>query len=67
VKTILQDQRTILPVSVPLHGYHGHHAVSLSVPSIVGRRGVIQSLEIKLSWDEKQKLAKSVQTVKQYL
>jgi len=67
IKAILQDQRTILPVSIPLHGYHGHHGVALSVPSVVGREGVSESLEIKLSWDEKQKLANSVKTVKSYL
>lgn len=67
VKAILQDQRTILPVSIPLHGYHGHHGVALSVPSVVGRGGVSESLEVKLSWDEKQKLSNSVKTVKSYL
>lgn len=67
VRAILQDQRTILPVSVPLHGYHDHHGVALSVPSIVGRGGVSESLEIKLSWEEKQKFARSVQKIKSYL
>lgn len=67
VKAILQNQRSILPVSIPLHGYHGHHGVALSVPCIIGRNGVEDTLEIKLSWDEKQKLAKSVNTIKQYL
>lgn len=67
VRTILQDSRTILPVSIPLHGYHGHYGLALSVPSVVGREGVSDSLEIKLSWDEKQKLANSVKRVKSYL
>ncbi len=67
VATILRDSKTVLPVSVPLHDYHGHYGVSLSVPSIVGRNGVEESLEVKLDWDEKQKLEKSVRTVKSYL
>lgn len=64
VKAVLQDQRSVLPVSIPLHGYHGHHGVALSVPCIVGRNGVEETLEIKLSWEEKQALAKSVAAVK---
>lgn len=67
VAAILRDSKTVLPVSVPLHDYHGHYGVSLSVPSIVGRNGVEESLEVKLDWDEKQKLEKSVRTVKSYL
>lgn len=67
VKAILQDQRSVLPVSIPLHGYHGHYGVALSVPCIVGRNGVEDTLEIKLSWDEKQKLARSVNAIKQYI
>lgn len=67
VKTILKDEKKILPVSIPLHQYMGYNGVALSVPCVVGRDGVEQTLEIKLSWDEKQKLEKSVNTLKSYL
>lgn len=67
VKTILKDEKKILPVSIPLHQYMGYSGVSLSVPCVVGRDGVEQTLEIKLSWEEKQKLEKSVNTIKSYL
>lgn len=66
VSKILRDSRTVLPVSIPLHQYYGHSGVALSVPCIIGRNGVEETLEIKLDWEEKQKLEHSVNTLKQY-
>lgn len=67
VKTILSNKRSVLPVSIPLHGQYGLHGVSLSVPCIVGRNGVEDILETKLSWDERQKLEKSAQIIRTYI
>jgi len=67
VKQILLDTKSVLPLSIPLHNYYGHSGVALSVPCVIGRGGVERSLEIRLDWEEKQKLEKSVNTVKQYL
>lgn len=67
VKAILRDSKQIFPVSIPLHNYHGHSDVALSVPCVIGRRGVEQVIEIKLSWEEKQLLDKSVATLKKFL
>jgi len=67
VENILTDSKKIFPVSIPLHGFYGYHGVSLSVPCVIGRNGVGQSIEIKLSWEEKQMLEKSVTTLKKYL
>ena len=67
VKTILKDEKKILPVSIPLHQYLSHSGVALSVPCVVGRNGVEQTIEIKLSWEEKKMLEKSVNTLKSYL
>lgn len=67
VKQILLDTKAVLPVSIPLHGYHGHSGIALSVPSVVGRGGVEKSLEIRLDWEEKQKLEKSVNSLKEFV
>jgi L-lactate dehydrogenase len=67
VSTILRNNRSVLPVSVPLHNYMGHSGIALSIPCIVGRRGVEQSLEIKLSWEEKEKLDRCVTVLKEYV
>lgn len=67
VKQIFQDSRSILPLSIPLHNYLGVSGIALSVPCVIGRNGVEDSLEIKLNWQEKQQLLRSANTVKQYL
>ncbi|PIR59173.1 MAG: L-lactate dehydrogenase [Candidatus Pacebacteria bacterium CG10_big_fil_rev_8_21_14_0_10_56_10] len=67
IKTVLRDARSILPVSIPLHQYYGLNGVALSVPCIVGRQGVTDAIEIKLSWDEKQLLERSAKVVQEYL
>ena len=51
---VMKDERAILPVSVVLGGqYDGLRDLALSIPSIVGRRGVEQILEIPLADDER--------------
>ncbi len=67
VTKILRNSRTVLPVSIPLHDYMDHNGVALSVPCVIGRNGVEDILEIRLDWEERQKLEKSVKTLKQFL
>lgn len=67
VRTILRDSKTVLPVSIPLHNYHGHSGVALSVPCVVGRNGVEEILKLDLSEEEQAKFAHSVEEVKKYL
>lgn len=67
VNAILKDDKEIMPVSVPLHNYHGHSGIALSLPCVIGRDGVEQIINVKLSWDERQKLDKSVNVLKEYL
>ena len=67
VRAVLRDSKQIFPVSIPLQNYHGVSNVALSVPCVVGRAGVEQTIEIKLSWEEKQLLEKSADTLKKFL
>jgi len=67
VDKILRNSRSVLPLSIPLHNYYGISGVSLSVPCIIGRNGVEDVLEIKLSWEEKQLLERSASKVKQFI
>ena len=53
---IMKDERAILPVSVVLGGQYGLRDLALSIPSIVGRRGVEQILEIPLAEEEREAL-----------
>ncbi len=66
VDTVLRDAQSVLPVSIPLHDFYGHYGVSLSVPCIVGRNGVERRLNVKLSWEERQMLDKSVKQLQSY-
>ena len=52
----MKDERAILPVSVVLGGQYGLRDLALSIPSIVGRRGVEQILEIPLADGEREAL-----------
>jgi len=67
VKKILTDAKSILPVSIPLHQYHDINGIALSVPCVVGKSGVERTLEVKMSWDEKQKLHLAANTLKKFL
>jgi L-lactate dehydrogenase len=59
VGTILQDQRSVLPVSTLLEGEYGLTDVCLGVPCVVGQGGVRQVVEAPLSPEEKAALLKS--------
>lgn len=64
-QAIKRDSRSVMPLSVPLQNYHNQSDVSLSVPCIIGRRGVERTLEIAFSEEEKKKFVHSAETVRQ--
>lgn len=66
-EAILRDQQSILPVSSLLEGYHGIHGVCLGVPSIVGRHGVQELVEVPLTEAERQALFDSAEKLKSFL
>ena len=59
VGAILRNERSVLTVSVPLHGEYGLTDVSLGVPSIVSENGVESVIEATLSAEEKEALSSS--------
>ena len=58
-EAIVKDERAVLPVSVALNGQYGMEGLALSLPSIVGREGVQEILEIPLSREEQAELEAS--------
>lgn len=66
-RIVLTDAKSILPVSIPLHGYKEISGIALSVPCIVGREGVEKILDVKMSWDEKKQLQEAADTLKKFL
>lgn len=67
IKAILTDSKSILPLSIPLNEYHEISGIALSVPCVLGINGVEKTLEIKLSWEEKNKLHEAATVLKSYL
>jgi len=67
VKAILQNQQSVLPVSVPVENYYGQSGLSVSVPCIVGRNGAEHVLKVALSEAEQAQFAASCAVIKQYV
>jgi L-lactate dehydrogenase len=67
VGTILQDQRSVLPVSTFLDGEYGLKDVCLGVPCVVGQGGVKQIVEAPLLLNEKADLSRSASILQDVL
>ncbi|HEX7446451.1 MAG TPA: lactate/malate dehydrogenase family protein, partial [Pirellulales bacterium] len=65
IESIALDRRRVLPVSSVQSGCYGIREVALSVPTVVGRRGVLATREIDLWPKEVQALRKSGQVLRQ--
>lgn len=64
VKTILYDERRVLPISVLLNGQYGEKDVYASVPAVVGGNGVEEILEIPLTEEERKLFANSCAAIR---
>ena len=60
---VLRDEREVLPIG----SYQARYGVTLSLPSIVGRKGVTEVLEPNLSEDERSALERSAEALKKVL
>jgi L-lactate dehydrogenase len=52
IESILRDDHSVLPVSSLMQGQYGLQDVCLSLPTVVGREGIVQVLELPLDEDE---------------
>lgn len=64
ISIILDDRKSIQPISVRLNGEYGLHDVCVSVPARIGRHGVERLIELKLTPEEQQALERSAQLMK---
>jgi L-lactate dehydrogenase len=64
LEAVLRDQHTVLTVSSPMHGIYGVSDIAISLPTIVGRRGIEQVIELPLDADELQKFRHSADLLK---
>ncbi len=64
VKAILQNEKTIIPLSVHLDNYYDEGNLCISVPCVVGEEGIIKKYQLPLSADEQAKLHNSARILK---
>ena len=62
-EAIVRNEKSILPVSVMLHGQYGMENVVLSMPAIVGSEGVETTVPIELNREEQEKLKASAEAL----
>ena len=65
VEAILKDKRKILPCAALLQGEYGYNDLFVGVPVKLGRNGLEQIIEIKLTEEEAAALKKSADAVKE--
>ncbi|HYP52441.1 MAG TPA: L-lactate dehydrogenase [Pyrinomonadaceae bacterium] len=66
-EAILRDERTVLPVSTMMRGQYGVEGVYLSLPCVVGRRGVERVIELPLDEQERAGLRASADVLRRAL
>ena len=66
-QAIVRDERAVLPISVCLEGEYGLEGLALSVPSVVGSRGLEDILEIDLDGEERERLMESARSLRQVI
>ncbi|WP_165067916.1 lactate/malate family dehydrogenase [Paludisphaera rhizosphaerae] len=66
-EAVAHDARTVLPVSTHVAGFKGLGDVCLSLPCVVGRRGVARVLDIHLDPEETDLLHKSAAAIREVI
>ena len=66
-QAIADDARTVLPVSTLVNGFLGVRDVCLSLPCVIGRRGVDRILPVSLDDDEIEKYRNSAAVLRSVL
>jgi L-lactate dehydrogenase len=64
IEAVAHDERRVLPVTSYLDDYLGIQDVCMSVPCIVGRRGVVARLEVPMDEAEHAALAASAEAIR---
>jgi len=67
IKSVLNDERRMLPCAVYLNGEYGMKDIYMGVPVILGKEGVEKIVEFKLSKEEKAQFRKSCSSVKKLI
>lgn len=66
-EAIVRDEKSIMPVSSPMHGEYGINDVVLSMPAIIGKKGLEGHMPIELNAEEIKALRESADTLREVL
>lgn len=66
-ESILRDEHSILTVSTYIQGTYGVEDLYLSLPCILGRKGVEKVIPLELNMEEKIRFLQSAQLIKSYI
>ena len=67
LKSIILDEKRMLPTSAYLNGEYGAEGVYAGVPAVLGSAGVEKIMEIQLAEAEKESFERSVSAVKELI
>ncbi len=67
IHAVALDRKSLLPVSSQQHGCYGLRDISISVPTVMGRKGVLDHVEVKLWPKEVQGLQASGRALRESL
>jgi malate dehydrogenase len=67
IKSVLLDERRMLPCAAFLNGEYGLKDVYMGVPAILGKEGVEKIVEVKLTKEEKTQFRQSCTSVKKLI
>ena len=57
---VLRDEQAVIPIG----SYNAEYGVTISMPSVLGRAGVVRILEPDMSDEERQALQRSAETLR---
>ena len=64
---IMHDEDSVLPVSSLMVGEYGLDEIAISMPTVIGRKGVVCRVPVALSEDEMEKLHGSARALKEII
>ena len=66
-KAVLTNEHRVLPASVLLEGEYGQKEVHAGVPCVIGRNGIEEVIELKLTEEENNLFSDSCNVIREYI
>jgi L-lactate dehydrogenase len=63
IEAIVRDENSVLTISGVVNGRHGLNDIALSLPSVINRQGITNTLDLPLSIDEESGLKRSARVI----